>query len=146
MNVALSVLQHGIPAAAVGLTLNRVALGAFFTFSGYHKLFNSKRHAFLVETFHKLSIPFPSVMQWFVPSVEFLGGLSLVSGILAPFAALGLIAVCLVATCTAGLRRIPSYKPIDWADYADDVLYLPEVLYVIGLAVLVTAGPGYTLF
>jgi hypothetical protein len=32
--------------------------------------------------------------------------------------------------------------PIDRADYLDDVLYLPEVLYLVMLVVVLLAGPG----
>ena len=135
-------LQNGIGFGEVALTLNRVALGTFFAISGYHKLFNKQRHAALVGTFKDLGIPCIGFNQWFVPSVEFLGGLAVLSGILAPFAAFGLIAICLVATCTAGLQRIPAYNPIDKADWLDDLLYLPEVLYLIGLLIVVTFGPG----
>lgn len=138
----IAALQFGFGSGEVALTLNRVALGAFFAISGYHKLFNKQRHAGLVGTFKDLGIPCIGFNQWFVPSIEFFGGLAVLSGILAPFAALGLIAICLVATCTAGLRRIPSYNPIDKADWLDDLLYLPEVLYIIGLLVVVTFGPG----
>jgi putative oxidoreductase len=113
--------------------------------SGYHKLFNKQRHASLVETLKASRVPCLGFNQWWVPSVEFFGGLSLLSGILAPLAALGLIVLCFVAVCTDGLKRIPNEQPIDKADWLDDLLYLPEMLYVIGLIIVVGAGPGVTL-
>jgi putative oxidoreductase len=128
--------------AYIALFLNRVALGLFFTFSGYHKLFNKERHATFVATLASCHVPLLGFNQWFVPSVEFMGGLALVSGVASPLACLGLICVCLVAVCTDGLKRVVSYVPIDRADYVDDVLYLPEVLYIIGLAIVLTIGPG----
>ena len=48
MDATLITLGAQAPDAA--LTLNRVALGAFFAISGYHKLFTPTRHATLVRT------------------------------------------------------------------------------------------------
>jgi putative oxidoreductase len=135
-------LQHGLNLAAVGLTLNRVALGTFFAISGYHKLFNKQRHAALVDTLKQCHVPAIGFNQWWVPSVEFFGGLSLISGILAPLASTGLIVICLIAILTDGLKRVAAFKPIDRADWCDDFLYLPEVLYLFGLITVITAGPG----
>ncbi len=43
----------------------------------------------------------------------------------------------------AGVRgRIDGWMPINRADWIGDVLYLPEALYCIGLAVVMMAGPG----
>lgn len=142
----LNTLQNGFGGSDFALLANRVALGTFFTLSGYHKLFNPARHKSLVSTLEASKVPLVNVNQWFVPGVEFLGGLSLISGILSPFAALGLITICLVACATDGMKRIAAWSPIDRGDYLDDVLYLPEVLYCVGLALVVTFGAGpYTL-
>lgn len=138
----LEVLQHGLGVTDAGLIANRLALGTFFAISGYHKLFVAERHAAIVETMKANRIPLPSFNCWFVPFVEFFGGLALLSGVLAPLAAVGLFIICLVATCTDGLSRIPQWHPIDKADWLDDLLYLPEVLYMLGLAIVVIAGPG----
>jgi len=132
----------GLGAPDVALTLNRVALGAFFTISGYHKLFNSTRHATFVQTLEACKVPMIKINQWFVPSVEFSGGLALLVGLLAPLAALGLIIICTVATCTDGIKRIPNWKPLDKADYVDCVLYLPEVLYIVMLLMVFLCGAG----
>jgi uncharacterized membrane protein YphA (DoxX/SURF4 family) len=137
----LDILQNGLGVDAV-LTVNRVALGTFFAISGYHKIFNSQRHKVLVETFKNLGIPAVRFNQWWVPSVEMFGGMALISGILAPFAAAGLFAVCMVAVCTDCYKRIAAYQPIDKADWLDDLLYLPEVIYLFGLAIVISMGPG----
>lgn len=139
--MSLAILQHGL-GLSTGLTVNRVALGAFFSISGYHKLFNRERHASLVETLRACGVPCLAFNQWWVPSVEFAGGLALLSGVLAPLAAVGLIVICSIACLTDGAKRIRSYSPIDAADYFDDVLYLPEALYTIGLVIVIVAGPG----
>lgn len=138
----LTVLQEGLGLSATALTINRLALGTFFSISGYHKLFNAERHASIAATMKANKIPLPNFNCWFVPTVEFLGGLALLSGILAPLAAMGLFIICLVATCTDGLARIPAFHPLDKADWLDDLLYLPEVLYLLGLAIIIVAGPG----
>lgn len=141
MNV-LAMLQYGAGQIDVALLFNRLALGLFFLFSGYHKLFNKQRHATLVTTLRSCGVPLLSFNQWFVPSVEFLGGVALLSGVLSPLASIGLICVCLVAVATDGLKRVASYQPIDDADYCDDVLYLPEVLYIVGLVIVLAMGSG----
>jgi putative oxidoreductase len=143
MMIDLAVLHYGADGGSdIVLTINRLALGAFFAISGYHKLFNKERHAALVGTLQELKIPFLWFNQWWVPSIEFLGGLALLSGVLAPLAAMGLIVICLVATCTAGIKRIPSLNPIDKADWLDDLLYQPEVVYILGLLVVLAFGSG----
>ena len=135
-------LTDGADLTAVALFINRVALGAFFTISGFHKLFNRQRHEIFLRELVSDRVPRIGFNQWFVPSIEFFGGLALLTGILAPFAALGLLVICLVAVHTSGKRRVISSMPIDRADYLDDVLYLPEVLYLVMLVVVVLAGPG----
>lgn len=126
----------------IALTANRVATGAFFLFSGYHKLFNAMRRKSLVDTLTSAGIPFISVMQWFVPTVEFLGGLAVVFGFLTRIAAFGLIIISLVAAVTDGWKRVKSWLPISTADTIDDVLYLPEVLYVLLLLPFLVNGAG----
>jgi putative oxidoreductase len=120
----------------------RLAVGVFFTLSGYHKLTNVKRRALLVETLKDCRIPFVSVMQWFVPSVELVGGLAVAAGALTPFAAFGLALICLVATCTDGARRVKSQAAVDVADLVDDILYLPEVTYTLLLPIFIVGGAG----
>ena len=135
-------LTAGAGLTAIALFINRVALGAFFAISGFHKLFNHQRHAIFVDELVTDRVPRLRFNQWFVPAIEFFGGLALITGVLAPLAALGLLAICLVAVHTSGKRRVISSMPIDRADYLDDVLYLPEVLYMIMLVVVILAGPG----
>ncbi len=135
-------LTSGADLTAIALLINRIALGAFFTISGFHKLFNRQRHAVFVSELLADRVPRLGFNQWFVPSVEFSGGLALLTGMFAPLAALGLFTICLVAVHTSGKRRLISYLPIDKADYVDDVLYLPEVLYLVMLLTVVLAGPG----
>lgn len=135
-------LVDGIGGGAAALLVCRVATGAFFAISGAHKLIRPARHQALVETLKSSHVPYLGFMSWFVPAVELSGGLGVALGFLAPLAALGLICLLTVAVVTDGLGRIPSWNPADKADYLDDVLYLPEVLYGLLLLPVLTMGAG----
>jgi putative oxidoreductase len=137
-----SVLTLGAQAPDAALTLNRVALGLFFMISGYHKLFTASRHATLKGTLQEAGVPALAVMQWFVPGVEFSAGCALILGMLSALAAFGLFVICLTAIALDAIKRIQAWQPIDRADWLGDLLYLPETLYCIGLAIVMLAGPG----
>jgi uncharacterized membrane protein YphA (DoxX/SURF4 family) len=124
------------------LTLDRVALGLFFMISGYHKLFTASRHATLKGTLQESGVPALPVMQWFVPGVEFSAGCALILGMLSALAAFGMFVICLTAIALDAIKRIQAWRPIDRADWLGDLLYLPETLYWIGLAIVMLAGPG----
>jgi putative oxidoreductase len=141
-NAVSDILVNGVGSPALSYLGARVATGAFFIFSGYHKLTNVKRRTVFVDTLRTCNIPFIPVMQWFVPSVEFLGGLGLAFGFLTPLASLGLATICLVAAYGDGMRRVRALGAIDRADFIDDVLYLPEVLYILLLALFIASGAG----
>jgi uncharacterized membrane protein YphA (DoxX/SURF4 family) len=138
----MDLLFRGIGWADIALTLNRVAVGAFFMLSGYHKLFDAQRHRAFADELKALGVPAVGINQWWVPTVEFAAGAAVVVGLLAPLAALGLLVVILVAIATSGRQRIAVYKPIDEADRIDDWLYLPETLYAFMLIIVVSAGAG----
>jgi uncharacterized membrane protein YphA (DoxX/SURF4 family) len=138
----IDMLLKGIGGSDIALLLNRVAVGMFFMFSGYHKLFNPQRHLMLVDELKALHIPALWINVWWVPLVEFAAGGAVVIGLLAPLAALGLIVLIVVAGATSGKQRIKGYMPIDRADRIDDWLYLPETLYAFMLLIIVSAGAG----
>ena len=138
----MHLLFNGVGWTDIALTLNRIAVGAFFMLSGYHKLFNAQRHRSFVDELKELGVPAVGFNQWWVPTVEFTAGGGVLIGFLAPLAALGLLIVILVAIATSGRQRIKLYKPIDEADRIDDWLYLPEVLYAFMLIVVISAGAG----
>jgi putative oxidoreductase len=141
MHVFLLLLQCAqVPDAA--LTLNRVALGAFFVISGYHKLFNASRHATLTRTLQDDGVHVLPIMQWLLPSAEFSGGFALIIGLLSVVAAFGLFVICAGAVALDAVKRIRAWQPIDRADWFGDLLYIPESLYCIGLTVVMLAGPG----
>jgi uncharacterized membrane protein YphA (DoxX/SURF4 family) len=138
----IDLLFKGVGGADIALTLNRVAVGMFFMFSGYHKLFNAERHRALADQLKELGVHAVGFNQWWVPTVEFTAGAAVVIGFLAPLAALGLLVVILVAIVRSGPQRINAYKPIDRADRIDDWLYVPETLYAFMLIVVVSTGAG----
>lgn len=131
----------GGQAPDAAIALNRVVTGVFFAISGGHKLFNPGRHASLVETLKRDGIPLLRFNQWFVPGVEFVFGLTLTVGLFSVVSALMLGAICLVATCTDGAKRIRDWHPIDRMDWLDTLLYLPEVLYGVMLLTIILTGP-----
>lgn len=135
-------LTQGAGAAGAALALNRIVVGVFFSFSGWHKLVVPSRHASLVENFKANHIPMARFNQWFVPCVELFAGMLLMLGAFAVPMALLLGAICLVAACTDGVKRVRDWKPLDVADCIDDVLYLPEVLLGVMLVTVILAGPG----
>lgn len=135
-------ITQGVGHADVALALNRAVAGVFFAFSGWHKLVVPSRHASLVETFRANHIPMARFNEWFVPCVELFAGLLLALGAFAIPMALLLGAICLVAACTDGVKRVRDWKPLDLADCIDDVLYLPEVLLGVMLVTVILAGPG----
>ena len=132
----------GVGWTDLALTLNRIAVGAFFMLSGYHKLFNAERHRSFIDELKGLGVPAVGFNQWWVPLVEFTAGGGVLIGLLAPLAALGLLVIILVAMATSGRQRLKLYKPIDEADRIDDWLYLPETLYAFMLIITVSAGAG----
>src|SRR5580698_2338097 len=142
MRWTMDLLFFGFGATDLAIALNRIAVGAFFMLSGYHKLFNAERHRVIVDELKGLGVPAIGFNQWWVPLVEFSAGSAVLIGLLAPLAALGLLVIILVAIATSGHARMRMYKPIDEADRLDDFLYLPEVLYAFLLIMVLSAGAG----
>ena len=56
-------LFAGVGWTDLALTLNRIAVGAFFMLSGYHKLFNVQRHRTLTDELKTLGGAVPSNWQ-----------------------------------------------------------------------------------
>jgi uncharacterized membrane protein YphA (DoxX/SURF4 family) len=138
----MHLLFVGVGRADLAITLNRIAVGAFFMLSGYHKLFNPERHRSITAELKALGVPAVGFNQWWVPLVEFSAGAAVFIGLLAPLAALGLLVITLVAIATSGRQRIKLFKPIDEADRIDDWLNLPETLYAVMLIIVISAGAG----
>jgi uncharacterized membrane protein YphA (DoxX/SURF4 family) len=138
----IDILFKGVGWTDIALTLIRLAVGMFFMFSGYHKLFNAQRHRAMVDELTALHVAAININQWWVPSVEFAAGSAVLIGLLTPLAALGLFVIVLVASATSGRERIKGSQAIDRADRIDDWLYLPEILYALMLIIFISAGAG----
>jgi uncharacterized membrane protein YphA (DoxX/SURF4 family) len=138
----IDLLFGGVGWTDIAFTLNRIAVGMFFLFSGYHKLFNAERHGAFLNELEALHVPAIGINQWRVPFIECSAGGAVVIGLVAPLAAFGLLVIILVASVTSGRARIKAYKPIDRADRIDDWLYLPETLYAFMLIMVISAGAG----
>jgi len=141
MNTVETLLVHGVGFGDAALLATRLSVGGFFVVSGAHKLFNPTRRKDLRETFAADGVTF-APMMYLVPLGELLGGLGVAFGALTILAVIGLAALNIGAAVIDGRKRIPSMRPLDPADRLDDVLYLPEVLYVICLLAVLSFGPG----
>lgn len=139
---AWQISHAGFDLTELALFLNRLAIGAFFAISGYHKLFLRSRHEGLVATLKEDGIPLVWLFQWLVPIIEFVGGIALILGLFSAFAAAGIFVIMLVALITDGSKRVVEFAPVDKADALDDVLYLSETTYLIMALITILAGPG----
>ena len=118
----------------------RLSVGVLFALSGWGKLFVPSRREEMVRTLRAAAVPAPEVNAVFVASVEFLFGSLLAIGFLTPLSCVMLSGVMLVALATTVL---PAVKASSFAGWLGEVLYLPEVLYVVILIWLFLSGPGW---
>ena len=136
-----ALLAHGVGFGDATLLATRLAVGGFFVVSGVHKLFNPTRRQDLHATLAADGVTY-APMMYLVPLAELFGGLGVGFGALTIVAAAGLVMLCIGAIALDGSKRIPAMKPLDPLDRVDDVLYLPEVLYVVCLLAPISFGPG----
>lgn len=137
-----NILLTGIGGGAFALGLIRIATGAFFAISGYHKLFNIERKVYLRDTLKADGIRLIEFNVVFVPAVELVAGTMLAIGLLTVPVAIILAGLLSVALWTDGYKRVQEFSPIDWADKIDDYLFLSETVYILVLLIFVAAGPG----
>ena len=122
------------------ILLVRVSLGLFFAISGANKLFVAGGTKTMYETLVEAKVPLPRQMTYFVSGVEFVGGSLLTMGFLSSPACMALLIDMIVATLTSAISTLPKgLSPLSWLD---DLLYLPEVLYVLFFFWLLCSGPG----
>lgn len=122
------------------ILLMRVSIGLFFAISGARKLFLAGSRQTMYETLTRAKVPFPSLMTYFVSSVEFVGGSMLAAGLLSSLASLALSVNMVVAILTAKLSAMP--KGLSSLGWVDNLLYIPEVLYVLIFFWMICSGPG----
>ncbi|MGB8475862.1 MAG: DoxX family protein [Candidatus Acidiferrum sp.] len=120
--------------------LVRLSLGLFFAISGARKLWVADSRQTMSETLVRAKVPFPHLMTYFVSAVEFVGGSLVAVGFLSSPACVVLLIDMTVAILTSALSTLPKrLSPLSWLD---DLLYLPEVLYVLFFIWLICSGPG----
>jgi putative oxidoreductase len=122
------------------ILLVRVSIGLFFAISGGNKLFVAGGTKPVYETLVQAKVPFPQQTAYFVASVEFVCGSLVTVGFLSSPASVALLIDMVVATLTNALSTMPKgLSPLSWLD---DLLYLPEVLYVLFFVWLICSGSG----
>ncbi len=122
------------------ILLVRVSIGLFFAISGGNKLFSAGGIKPVYDTLVAAKIPFPRQTAYFVAGVEFVCGSLLTVGFLSSPASAALMIDMIVAILTNTLATVP--KGLSRLNWLDDVLYLPEVLYVLFFLWLICSGPG----
>ena len=133
-------LQGSSDLEQYAILLVRVAIGLFFAISGANKLFVTGGMKAIYETLVKAKVPFPHQTAYFVSGVELVCGSLLAVGFLSSPASVALLIDMTVATLTSALSTLPKgLSPLNWLD---DLLYLPEVLYVLFFIWLICSGPG----
>jgi putative oxidoreductase len=122
------------------ILLVRVSIGLFFAISGANKLFVAGGIKPVYDTLVQAKIPFPHQTAYFVAGVEFVAGSLLTLGFLSSPASVALLIDMVVAILTNTLATVP--QGLSSLNWLDDVLYLPEVLYVLFFIWLICSGPG----
>jgi putative oxidoreductase len=122
------------------LLLVRVSIGLFFAISGANKLFVAGGTKPVYDTLVQAKVPFPHFTAYFVSAVEFFCGSLVAVGFFSSFGCVALLIDMIVATLTSAVSTLPKgLSPLSWLD---DLLYLPEVLYVLFFIWLICSGPG----
>ena len=122
------------------ILLVRVLLGLFFAISGANKLFVAGGTKPVYDTLVQAKVPFPRQMAYFVSGVEFVCGSLVTVGFFSSAACVALLIDMIVATLTSAIATLP--KELSALSWLDDLLYLPEVLYVLFFIWLICSGPG----
>lgn len=122
------------------ILLIRLSIGLFFAISGANKLFVAGGTKPVYDTLVQAKIPFPHFTAYFVSAVEFFCGLLVAAGFLTAFGSCALLIDMIVATLASAVSTLP--KGLSFLRWLDDLLYLPEVLYVLFFIWLICSGPG----
>jgi putative oxidoreductase len=133
-------LQGSSELEKYAILLVRVSIGLFFAISGGNKLFVAGGTKPVYETLVKAKVPFPHQTAYFVAGVEFVCGSLVAVGFLSSPASVALLIDMTVAVLTSALATLP--KGLSRLNWLDDLLYLPEVLYVLFFIWLIFSGPG----
>ena len=124
----------------LAILLVRVSIGLFFAISGANKLFVAGGIKPVYDTLVQAKIPFPQFTAYFVSAVEGFCGSLVAVGFFSSFGSVALLIDMIIATLTSAISTLPKgLSPLNWLD---DLLYLPEVLYVLFFVWLICSGPG----
>jgi putative oxidoreductase len=133
-------LQGSSDLEQYAILLVRISIGLFFAISGANKLFVAGGTKPVYETLVHAKVPFPRQTAYFVSGVEFVCGSLVAVGFVSTPSCVALLIDMIVATLTSALSTLPKkLSPLSWLD---DLLYLPEVLYVLFFIWLICSGPG----
>jgi putative oxidoreductase len=124
----------------LGQLLARASVGLLFFLSGCGKLFVPARREQMREVMRQAGVPRPELTAPAMSAIEFSCGALLILGLFTPLSCVMLTGVMAGALVTTQLPRIKAASAADWLG---QVLYLPEVLYVVILVWLLLAGPGW---
>jgi putative oxidoreductase len=124
----------------LGILVARLAVGMLFFLSGRGKLFVPERREQMRQTLIEARVPFPDFNALFASTIEFVGGLLLILGLITPLACVMLACVMIMAIATTAIRNIKATSLLGWLS---ECLYLPEVLLLVILLWLLLAGPAW---
>ena len=110
--------------------LARLIIGAIFVPTGWGKLHNLPD---IVSFFRDLGIPYPELQAPFVSTLEFVGGLLVLTGLATRVVAVPLMGTMVVAILTAVWPQL---------DTARDLFVKEELHYLALLAYLTVGGPA----
>lgn len=117
----------------------RLCLGIFFILSGFFKLFDADQHDRLLKTLISAQVPYPGFNAYFIPIIEFLGGILILIGLLTTLASFVLFIVMVTAIVTDHIASAAFHGGFL---LIENFFYLPEVLYALIFFWLFFSGPG----
>lgn len=156
----LQLLANGLDFAPFALFLNRVTLGLFYVLARFRffydpsqrdlgfsdrrgRWFNMLRHDSLSRKMTHCEFKrYPRAWAWAAALIEVGGGLMLIAGLFAPFAAFGLFILTLFATRCTWRQKVYEQNPVDCIDVCSCYLWRVEGLYIIMALIVILGGPG----
>jgi putative oxidoreductase len=124
----------------------RLILGFGFIYHGFPKLSSIAGHQQFAGMLQGMGIPSPNVMAWLVATLEVVGGLALILGVLVTFMSALLTINMLVALWTVHLPHGFSFLNITGMTESGPTFGMPgyevNLLYIAGLLALILGGAG----
>src|SRR5688500_11474971 len=127
---------------SAGMALLQVATGTFFAITGYRKVFRPEVREQVVPFIMQQAHVSKHVAQ-FVTIAELLGGIALLTGVLAQVASLGLLILMHVAYWTTIWPKVYEKDHAEhWSKLASNAICTPEFQLIVILTALTISG-GY---